>query len=388
MQRKYTYLLILILAVAIGIVHGVAITPSANLFFSWLLVGIWVVFTIHLLHKVNVQRQYNAPHNTSFFIFGPISVGILYSFWGYFTELLEWNLFGLAPLYLSPWTVLFASPYLGYGIYSLYSCFRRYDVVYLGQKSVSARAFGFFITTLMIILGITSLLIYIIITAIGTFPFSIRVPTSPDFFLLLTSILAIGILIGYGIFGRRPSVAEIAARSRQPETVRRPSRPRSTTPRTTRSSTQSTSSTPRTRSRSSTSTQSRPQTSSTSSSTTTRASKPASKPKRKPKEKVDKSKLQKLIKYIKPKAGHLTIEDFKCIFCFELPKYPEDQGRGIVVCPKCKHPAHADEFKEWLRDSHLCSRCDSPLPPHFRQTPQIISVKTYLAVMKKLAKKS
>ncbi len=387
MQRKYTYLLILLISVVIGIIHGVVITPSPNLFFSWLLVGIWICFTLHLFHKLNLHRQYNSPHNTSFFILGPISIGILMAFWGYFTELLDRNLFeyfGPSPIYLSLWTLIFASPYLGYGLYSLYSCFRRYDVVYLGEKSVSARAFGFFITTLMIFLGICSLLIFIIVTAIGPIPFAIRVPTVPDFFLILTSVLAVFVLIRYGIFGRRPTVSEITARTRREEIYRPPSRPRSTTRTTSRSTRRSDSSSPRTRTSTRTTTRSQPQTQPAARSPRrTRSAQPSS-PKE---EKVTKPKLQKLIKYIKPKAGHLTREDFKCIFCFNLPSYPADKGRGIVVCPKCKHPAHADEFREWLENSSLCSRCDSLLPAQFRRNPQIIPVKTYLAVMKALAKK-
>ena len=84
---------------------------------------------------------------------------------------------------------------------------------------------------------------------------------------------------------------------------------------------------------------------------------------------------------LKPKAGILSLEDFKCIFCFQLPKYPDDNRRGIVLCPNCKHPAHADEFKEWTHDSPLCSRCDASIPPSFRRNPKIISVKQYSEII-------
>ncbi|MFX1450510.1 MAG: hypothetical protein ACFFCM_06695, partial [Promethearchaeota archaeon] len=93
--------------------------------------------------------------------------------------------------------------------------------------------------------------------------------------------------------------------------------------------------------------------------------------------KKDKAKLARKLKELLPVAGVVTIEDFKCIFCFQLPK-PSDKGRGIVLCPSCKHPAHADAFKDWLRSSELCSRCGAQIPASFRRNPKIISVKVYL----------
>jgi len=89
----------------------------------------------------------------------------------------------------------------------------------------------------------------------------------------------------------------------------------------------------------------------------------------------------------KPKAGILSLEDFKCIFCFQLPKLPADNHRGIVLCPNCKHPAHADEFKEWTHDSPLCSRCDASIPPSFRRNPVIISMKQYVDVINEYKKR-
>jgi len=85
----------------------------------------------------------------------------------------------------------------------------------------------------------------------------------------------------------------------------------------------------------------------------------------------------------KPKASIIAIEDFKCIFCFELPKMPKDKNRGIILCPNCRYPAHADEFKDWLRSSKLCSRCDSPMPGAFVRNPKIISAENYVKVIQK-----
>ena len=89
----------------------------------------------------------------------------------------------------------------------------------------------------------------------------------------------------------------------------------------------------------------------------------------------------------KPKAAFLTQEDFKCIFCFKLPKFPEDKGRGIILCPNCRYPSHADEFKDWLKTSNLCSRCSAPIPSNFRRNPRIISIKNYISIYKQILKK-
>ena len=92
-------------------------------------------------------------------------------------------------------------------------------------------------------------------------------------------------------------------------------------------------------------------------------------------------------KLYRPKAGNLSIEDFKCIFCFKLPEYPKDNGRGIVLCPNCRYPAHADEFKDWLKTSGLCSRCNAPIPLNYRRKPKVISVKNYAIIYKGLLRK-
>ena len=89
---------------------------------------------------------------------------------------------------------------------------------------------------------------------------------------------------------------------------------------------------------------------------------------------------------MRPKTGALTKDDFKCIFCFELPT-TSDGHRGIVVCPNCRYPAHADEFKNWVRTSHLCSRCDGVIPSSFRRNPKVIPVKEYLRAYKFWKKK-
>ena len=90
---------------------------------------------------------------------------------------------------------------------------------------------------------------------------------------------------------------------------------------------------------------------------------------------------------LKPKGTILFKEDFKCIFCFQLPKLPEDEKRGIIICPHCRHPAHADEFRTWLKSSRLCSRCDRPFSINFIQNIEIIPTPVYIKAMKIIMKK-
>jgi len=90
---------------------------------------------------------------------------------------------------------------------------------------------------------------------------------------------------------------------------------------------------------------------------------------------------------LKPRGTILYKEDFKCIFCFQLPTLPADEKRGIIICPHCKHPAHADEFRNWLRNSRLCSRCDRPISINFIQHVEIIPTVVYLKAMKVIMKK-
>jgi hypothetical protein len=88
---------------------------------------------------------------------------------------------------------------------------------------------------------------------------------------------------------------------------------------------------------------------------------------------------------IRPKTAVLSNEDFMCIFCFELPK-SSDKG-GIVLCPHCRYPAHYHEFKDWVRNSKLCSRCDGVLSSSFIRNPKVIPVKKYLKAYKIFKKK-
>jgi hypothetical protein len=391
--------LVLISFSIIGIIHG-AIVNSFNVFVSWFLIGIWLIFTFKVLKNVKQYREYRSPHNTAFFTIGPVFVGIFYSIWGNFTGLLGENLLESTDLYLSWWSILFGFPYVLCGSISLYRCFKKYRVIYFGTKSVSARKFGY-------VLGI-SIIFFISVYWISFYSLidfyeSLIVPIHflIDLNLLILLICTILIILVAGLFSSqtqlpqlsRDYIAQRTNRLNQLTSPRRnntPNRSRQRVRTTTRSNpTPSSSRVTRTSRSVSQSSRSTPTGRSRSTTTKTKASSrtvsrgPTGTKVRK---KQSTTRITNFNLY-KPKAARLSSEDFKCIFCFKLPKVPEDNGRGIILCPNCRYPAHADEFKDWLQSSNLCSRCNAPIPASYRRNPKTLTVKNYVVVLKHFVKK-
>ncbi|UCC20207.1 MAG: hypothetical protein JSV62_02675 [Promethearchaeota archaeon] len=371
----------------IGIIHG-AILVSFNIFVSWLLIGIWLIFSFEVLKNIKKHREYRSPHNTAFFTIGPVFFGIFYSIWGNFTALLGENLIVGSDLYLSLWSFLFGLPYVIYGSFSLFRCFKKYNVIYFGTKSVNARKFAYF-------LGI-SILFFIIIYWISFYSYAEFYGSSLiiDLNLLILLIGTILILIIPGLLGSRSHLPQLTRdyvirRTNRINNLTSPNNHRESIRTTSRSSptpsTRSITQTSRSVSHSSRSTprgNTQSRTSRVKTSTRTTTSKTG-----KPTRRSQTAIKQVNYKHYRPKAANLSIEDFKCIFCFKLPELPKDNGRGIIICPNCRYPAHADEFKDWLRTSGLCSRCNAPIPLNYRRNPKIISVKSYSIIYKDFLRK-
>ncbi len=387
MIKKYNSIILLI-SLIIGLIHGI-ITASFNVFLSWLLIGNWLILTIKIIKNTKRYREFNSPHNTAFFILLPIFIGVFYTIWSNFTGLFVENLLLDSSLYLSWWSLVFGLPYAIFGCFSLHSCFKKYDFVYLGSKSINARKFGYFLTFLILFCIIFYWIIFYV--ASDTFEGIITpINFSVDLILLFIFIGTIFIMIIYGIIGARRSLPSLTReyitrrsnsvdRITRPQPVRRPTRQRerintierTRTPGPTRTDTRISRSASRS-SRTSPNRQSQTIRTSTRKKTKkTSTTKPTS------------ANFNKL----KPKTTALTSEDFKCIFCFQFPKFPTDQGRGIILCPNCRYPAHADEFKDWLGSSNLCSRCNARISTSFGRNPRIISVKNYILIFKDFIKK-
>ncbi len=388
MVKAKTIAILLTVFLIIGIIHG-AFLNSVNIFLSWLLIGIWLVFSFKVIKNIKQYREYNSPHNTAFFTITPVFIGIFYSMWGNFTGLLGENLLEDTYFYLSWWSFLFGSTYIFYGSISLYRCFKKYNVIYFGTKSVNARKFGY-------VLGV-SIIFFIIIYWISFYSSIDDIDTYiVDLNLLILLISTILIVIIPGLFGtqsRLPQLTReyIAQRTNRlnqltsPRSNSSPRRYRENVRTTTRypptPSTRTVTSRSRTVSHSQRTTPTTHRRSTTSRSKTTTRSVSRGPKGTQVRSKQSTRKISNFNIY-KPKAARLSTEDFKCIFCFKLPKFPEDKGRGIILCPNCRYPAHADEFKDWLRSSNLCSRCNAPIPINYRKNPKIMSIKNYIVVLK------
>ncbi|MFX0175501.1 MAG: hypothetical protein ACFE85_04635 [Candidatus Hodarchaeota archaeon] len=374
MVKKKGLLIIFILFLIIGIIHGLIVSISLNIFITWPLIGLWIIFTLKILENVKRHREFNSPHNTAFFVVIPLFIGIFYSIWGYFTGILGENLIEGSNLYFSWWSIIFGFPFVLYGSYSLYRCFKKYNVIYFKTKSVKAKFVGYALSFF------TILFIVIYWGSFYTFIEFYNSPLTPlhfslDLNLLLVLIITILILIIFGFISSQrqlPTLTRdyITQRTRRLNSLTAPSALSSPTRRNNpsrsnpsfRTSTHTTIRTTPT---------SRRQTTRTKTTKTTQ---------------TKSIKARDLTRY-KPRASYLSVEDFKCIFCFKLPKLPEDRGRGIVICPNCRYPAHADEFKDWMRTSNLCSRCSAPISSTYRRNPKIISIKNYLIIYSHFVKK-
>ncbi|MBY8990803.1 MAG: hypothetical protein KGD58_08625 [Candidatus Lokiarchaeota archaeon] len=375
--------LIILVFTFIGIIHG-AILNSVNVFVSWIFIGIWLIFSFKVLKNIKQHREYNSPHNTAFFTISPVFIGIFYSIWGNFTVLLGEDLLEGSDLFLSWWSIIFGTPYILYSAISLYRCFKKYNVIYFGTKSIDARKFGYMLSI--------SILLFIIIYWISFYSL-IEFYDLNLFILLISTIL---IILIPGLFGTRSRLPQLTRNyiTERTNRLNQLTSPRSnTTPQRYRKSVRTTtnsSPTPSTRSvtnrsrsvsHSSRSTPTSQRRSTTSRSKTTTRTTSRSPTGTKVSSKQSTRKITNFNLY-KPKAGRLSTEDFKCIFCFKLPKIPEDRGRGIILCPNCRYPAHADEFKDWLRSSNLCSRCNATIPASYKKNPKILTVKNYIVVVK------
>ena len=372
MARKKIITTVFTIFLIIGVIHGLLSYSFFN-FATWLLIGLWLIFTLKIFENIKRHREFNSPHNTAFFVIVPLGIGIFYSIWGFYTGILGENLLG--GVYFSLWSLIFAFPYVLFSSYSLYRCFKKYNVIYFGTKAVKARALGYILSF--------SVLIFILAYWISFYSGIESIPLDLNLLLLLIATILIVIIFGFtNTRSSLPAITRdyIANRTRRinnlttPTTQRqrvRTTRVTNPTPstrkttRTTRSRTQSSRTTPT----------SRKQTNRSKTSNVTRTTRVKPTP-----------KIRDLNKF-KPRASYLSLEDFKCIFCFKLPKLPEDRGRGVVVCPNCRYPSHADEFKDWMRTSNLCSRCSALIPSNFRRNPKIVSIKNYVIIYKQFLKK-
>ncbi len=407
LTKFIVYLIVLLLNFFIALLTGNSPAESLNGFFSFILLGIWICISIEYVSKIKKLREYNSSLNNFALIFGGLGMGIFYAIWGDFTTILSENA-NSGDINFNTWIILFATPYMFISMILLFLCLSKYTSIYFGNKSIYARTFIIFTSIFYILIDFFYLLMSqgVISDAIWIF----NPVTSALNLLILLNLLTLILYFIIIIAKRRPSTSRFSMsrvsnrlsnidrrisdadnfvnfarsgernaqaqarqekerkkRQKERERERARSKKRQEQERIKQTKTKKTKksySSPRTQ-RSTSTSSSRSQQYTSSSSTSSR---------------------KKELLRMRPKTGALTKDDFKCIFCFELPT-TSDGHRGIVVCPNCRYPAHVDEFKNWMRTSNLCSRCDGVISSSFRRNPKVIPVKEYLRAYKFWKKK-
>ncbi len=387
MLKKRTIVFSIVI-LTIAVIYGFFIENSRNIFCSVVLIGTWFLFVLKYFEKRKHYNEFNSPHNTPFFLFAPLFLGLFYNFWSYYTGILGENLFnnnGESFFYLSPWSLILAFPWLVHGLNTVRKCFKDFTLVYIFKtRSMGGKKFGTIYSICLLVLILLQVIYLPVIMDALSFIVSPSHSMYPlayfDVMLFIFTTTLGSIFLWHGVIQPRrrtlPSVTPtyVSRRRRELDQLSRRASQAPTTVKTSRR-------TPRitTTSGSSRSSYQR---------TTPRRMVPVSSTsKRKDKSRSSGRAKSSSMDQYKPKAGILTLDDFKCIFCFKLPSLSADKNRGIVLCPKCKHPAHEDEFREWTKVSSLCSRCDAPLPSNFIRNPTIIPLKKYIEVIEDFKKR-
>ncbi len=392
--RIVIYLILIGLSLVIGLILGYTPGNSLTGFFTFLFIGIWASYTVGVFIRIKKMREYRSALNSGMLIFGNLLISAFYGIWGDFSPILIQRLFPDTVLQINLWVTIFSLPYFVFGIFLLLFSITRYFTIFIRNKSFNGRKF----TILMGFLFLGFDLIYILIRQevifIDFLDFSSLSGVNVYIIVHMSIIVCFGIL---GMITRNRSMSSYNLEnltSRMNDIDRRIKAADSTSAAARRSEQRARDSEQRRREwekqrrkeeaqrkkaeavrRKSSSTSRGP------SRTTRSSSKRGSSTKKKPVSKPATSSMSKkeLLK-LRPKTAVLSKEDFMCIFCFELPSTSDRDS--IVLCPHCHYPAHYKEFKEWVRNSKLCSRCDGVLSSSFIRNPKVIPVKTYLRAYK------
>ena len=402
LTKYIIYLVVLAIHLVLALFTGNPPSEPMNGFLSYMFLGMWICISIAYLSKMKRIKEYSASMNNFTLIFGGLGVGIFYAIWGDYTTILSENVFSLNVSF-NIWIIILALPYLLYSMLLLSFCFSKYFHIYFGDKSVGARTFSSLTCLLFIFIDVVYLLMSQGAITIPIWNFNPE--TSAVNLAILLNLLVLLIYFVISITKRRPAIsgvsmnrvsnrlqdidrriedadrfasaarrgelnAQVQARAdrdrrrrqKEQEKERARRKKREEQERQKRQAQQ------KARQTKQKARQSKPKSKATSSSTSSTSTR------------------KKELLRLRPKTGILNRDDFKCIFCFELPT-ASDGHRGIILCPNCRYPAHADEFKSWVRTSHLCSRCDGVIPSSFRRNPTIIPVKEYLRAYKFWKKK-
>ncbi|WP_457556575.1 hypothetical protein [Candidatus Harpocratesius sp.] len=379
------YILIFLICFTIGLIREYPIDGDLGVILSYLFVGLWICLSGEFIGKFKKNRENLAGQNQFILIFGSLAIGTFYAIWGDYTLIFSNSIdSNNGDLNFNVWHLIFGLPYLLIGIFFLILCIKKYLFIYLGAKSINSKKFASFLEIFFIIVNI----IYFFSPKTNNYSSIMLQPYRINILLLVQTVILFFLFI-YNIASRGPSISSysvsrvtsrlndidrqiadadrLASQARQRELEARRRRQQEQQKQEARRKQQE----ERKRKQQE---QNR-----------IRQQRKAREKIKSTNVKVGKPKSSKnnkhLLLQMKPKTGTLTEDDFKCIFCFELP-FHSVKKQGIVLCPNCNYPAHVDEFKEWVKHSNLCSRCDGEIPASFRRNPKVISVRQYLQAYK------
>ena len=409
--RFIFYIIVLVINLVIALSTGNSPNESLNGFFSFIFLGIWICISIEYSFKIKKLREYKSSLNNFAFIFGSIGMGIFYAIWGDYTTILTGNLIA-GNINFNAWMIILAIPYMFFSMSLLFLCISKYTSIYFGNKSINARTYIIFASVIYLFIDIFYLLMSqgVIFDTTNIFEPETSALNLP--ILLNLSILIFYLIIVIISANRRPitlrfSMTRVSNRltnidrriedadnfvnsalrgERNAQEQARQEKARQVKARQVKACQEKArkrnqKEQERTRiiqAKKAKKSFSSPRIQSSRSSSSSRIQRSTSS--------SSKSSRKRELLAMKPKTGMLTKDDFKCIFCFELPT-TSDGHRGIVLCPNCRYPAHVDEFKDWVRNSNLCSRCDGTISSSFRRNPKVISVSEYLRAYKFWKKK-
>jgi hypothetical protein len=403
--RTYFFSLIpvLILALVYPEYNVIENNIFAN-FISWGFIGLWILLVVSFIDKIRRTVEFRSDQNSLFFLWGSLFPAIIFACWGDYTTLLrKADFFQVTELYINLWMVIIAVPFLIYGIAIHIAVFSKYYSIFVGNRQMDARRVGFLTTFIIIIWSI----VWLIDSELILNPLipDLQQNQEGSINLCILSLLVVQIfLFIYGIIKPRPSLGSFDSRrlqarintmdnslrnadrltsnvsnQQQRESNRRDAERRENA----RREAQRRESQRQQQNRLNAE---RQQAERHEAERRAIAQREQSRSKVKPISPTS-SFNQKDLANLRPKTGTLSEDDFKCIFCFHVPKLPQDQRRDIIICPNCHYPAHVEEFISWIQNSPYCSRCESPLPSHYRTNPPRIPTATYLKAMKILLKK-
>lgn len=370
-----THLINLSVCTTIGIMDTI-IRASILPLFSWLFIAGWISGTIYYFERINKHKRFHVRYNHWFFLFWPNFLAAATLAFGAFCVVFNYSFLG--PFHFSIFTILFALPYLIVGTVFFSKVLKRYQVIHVRGKEVNSRVIGFMFLPIFIIV---LFLIAIIVHMIDVIALSFGVI---NLILLIQRIIYNvthkSLTIPTGTTRRPPA----PTRRRTPTPSRTPAQPPPSTPddlpllsaAAANASPVMPSARQRNRTgnrpyRPSQNSDSRRRSRNRSRGRTPERSASSGRTKRK----SNRSFLDKIdtkIRELLPTGANIDLNDFKCLFCFDLLNRQE-RNRKIIICERCKRPAHLDEWNAWKSTSSHCPRCNAPV----NRASKIVTISVY-----------